>query len=75
MLWHRPLTPEDVATAHRILELHEPMTVHRGELEKTYCGNALHWGALPIWPCMRVRWAEEVLAAETRGEVVGESPI
>lgn len=67
LLWHRPLTSEDVATAHRLVAQHQPVTPYRGE---TYCANAGHWGRPPAWPCPRTRWALEVIAAEERGEVI-----
>lgn len=66
LIWHRPLTPEDVATAYRLLDLHEPIERYD---DKPVCGNAGHWGAAPVWPCSRVRWAAEVLAAAERGEI------
>ncbi|MFB9316417.1 hypothetical protein [Cryptosporangium minutisporangium] len=66
LVWHRPLTSEDVATAYRLLELHQPIKPYRGE---AVCGNAGHWTSPPAWPCTRARWAHEVLAAAERGEI------
>ncbi|TQS43161.1 hypothetical protein [Cryptosporangium phraense] len=66
LVWHRPLTPEDVATAYRLLELHKPIERYQHE---AVCGNAGHWTAAPAWPCSRARWASEVVAASERGEI------
>ena len=69
LVWHRSLTSEDVATAYRLLDQHEPFERYR---EAPICGNAGHGGAAPAWPCSRVRRAAEGLAAAERGEVPDE---
>ncbi|GAA0281053.1 hypothetical protein GCM10009539_81210 [Cryptosporangium japonicum] len=69
LVWHRPLTPEDVATAYRLLDQHEPLERYG---DTPMCGNAGHWGAAPHWPCSRVRWAAEVIASSERGEIPDE---
>ncbi|WP_157017270.1 hypothetical protein [Cryptosporangium arvum] len=60
------MTPEDVATAYRLLDQHEPLERYRDD---PMCGNAGHWQAAPNWPCSRVRWAAEVVASSERGEI------
>jgi len=63
----RRLTEEDVATAHFLIDQHQPMQPARGG---PYCPNALHLYP-PAWPCSRVIWAELVLVAEDQGRVAG----
>jgi len=69
LLWHRPLTSEDVATAHRLIAQHQPTTPYQGA---PYCANAGHWGRPPAWPCSRARWAQAVLTADDSGEISDE---
>lgn len=71
MEWHRKLTVEDVDTAHLLLDQHQPLQEYLGTTMRVVCASALHPYTAPIHPCERRSWAEQVLAAEERGEVEG----
>jgi hypothetical protein len=60
--------PDDVATAHRLLALHQPYTDTKGI---TRCGSASHATSRrgPQWPCLRAAWIQRALAADEAGHV------
>lgn len=64
----RDLTDEDVATAHALIDQHQPGSANLGP---DLCSSATHLITAPTWPCQRYVWARRVLEAEDRGEVPG----